>query len=80
MIETVITALIYLCILAITVYVVLWVLEQIGVHLPSKVINLLWIIVALVVLLFIIRAILPNLRMNLGTYESDRITLVKSPY
>jgi hypothetical protein len=58
MIESVITLLIYVCVLALVVYLVIWVLEQVGIALPAQVIKIVWIIVALVVLLLIVRMLL----------------------
>lgn len=64
MLETVITLLIYLCILALVVWLVLWVLEQIGIPIPAMVVKIIWIIVALVALLFLVRH-LPGLGLKL---------------
>lgn len=58
MIESVITLLIYVCILALVVWLVIWVLGQIGVPLPAQVIRILWVIFALIVLLMIVRLLL----------------------
>jgi hypothetical protein len=58
MIESIITLLIYICLLAIVVYLVIWVLGIVGVNLPPKVIQILWAIVALVALLLIVRMLL----------------------
>lgn len=58
MVEALITMLIYICILALVVYLVIWVLGQIGVALPPQVIKILWIIVALVVLLMLVRLVI----------------------
>ena len=58
MLEALITMLIYVCILALVVYLVIWVLGQIGVSLPPQVIKILWIIVALIVLLYLVRLVL----------------------
>lgn len=59
MIESVITLLIYIVLIAIIIYLVLWVLEQIGLSPPPKVIQLLWVIGVLVVLLVFSRMFLP---------------------
>lgn len=49
MIGAVITFLIYVCILALVVYLILWVLRDIvGVPIPEKVVQILWVVVALV--------------------------------
>jgi len=58
MIEALITMLIYICILALVVYLVIWVLGQIGIALPPQVVKILWVIVALVVLLMLVRLVL----------------------
>ena len=58
MIEAVIMLLIYVCILALVLFLVVWVLGQIGVSLPPQVIKILWVIVALVVLLLFVRLLL----------------------
>lgn len=61
MIEALITFLIYACVIALVVYLVIWVLGIIGVALPPKVIQILWVIVALVILLAALRILLPGL-------------------
>lgn len=61
MIEAIITLLIYLCVLALVVYLVIFVLERIGVPLPPKVLQILWVIVGLVALLMILRIVLPQI-------------------
>jgi len=58
MLEAIISLLIYVCLLALVVYVVIWVLGQIGISLPPQVIKILWVIVALVVLLLLVRLVL----------------------
>lgn len=64
MLETVITLLIYICILALVVYLVLWVLESIGIALPPMVVKIIWIIVVLFVILLLFKA-LPGMGLNL---------------
>lgn len=55
MLASVITFLIYLCLLAIVIYLVIWVLRDvIGLPIPEKVIQLLWVIVALIAILWLI--------------------------
>jgi bacteriorhodopsin len=68
MLETVITLLIYLCVLALVVYLIIWVLGEIGLALPPQVIKILWVIVALVAILLIVRALLPG-----GTFKFGKI-------
>src|SRR5882762_3385376 len=49
---TVITFLIYICVLALVIYLIIWVLtDVIGLPIPAKVIQILWVIVALVAIL-----------------------------
>src|SRR5262245_6582517 len=59
MVEGAITTLILICVVVLIVYVALWVLQQIGVPLPEQVIKVLWVIVALVCLLLLLRWLLP---------------------
>lgn len=61
MIEALITFLIYACVIALVVYLLIWVLGIIGVALPPKVIQILWVIVALVILLYALRILLPGI-------------------
>ena len=58
MIASVITLLIYICILAIVVYLIIWVLGIIGVPIPAKVVQLLWVIVALIAILMLVNMVL----------------------
>ena len=64
MIETVITLLIQICILALVVYLVLWVLSIVGIEVPAKVVQIIWVIVALVVILWLFRS-LPGLGLHM---------------
>lgn len=57
MLETVIRALISLCLIVLCVYLVLWVLAQLGITLPAIVIQILWIIVVLVAILYLFRIV-----------------------
>lgn len=59
MIESLIVLLIYVAIFALVVWLILWVLGIIGVSLPPRVVQIIWVIFALVVLLMIVRAMLP---------------------
>ena len=61
MFEAIIMLLIYLCLFAIVVFVVLYVLGQIGIAIPPRVIQLLWLIAALVVMLLMFRMLSPSL-------------------
>jgi len=61
MLATVITFLIWLCVLALVVYLIIWVVRDvIGVPIPPKVIQILWVIVALVVILWLVEMVLPG--------------------
>lgn len=57
MIEAIITLLIYAAVLAIIIYIVLYALQVIGVPLPGKVVQLVWLIFGLLVLLWAFRAL-----------------------
>lgn len=60
MIEAVIRALIGLCILIACVFLVLWVLAQLGIALPAMVVKVIWIVVALIAILYIVRLLRPH--------------------
>ena len=51
MIDAVIYALITICVIVLVVYLVIWVLGQIGVPLPANVMRVIWVIVALLCIL-----------------------------
>lgn len=58
MLATVITFLIYICILALIVYLVIWVLRDVvGLPIPPKVIQILWVIIALIVILWLVQLV-----------------------
>lgn len=59
LIEAVIQLLIYIAVLALVVYLILWVLSLIGVPLPDQVVKIIWVIVALIAILLILRVLLP---------------------
>lgn len=60
MLSAVIVALIYICIAALIVYLVLWVLQSIGIAIPAMVVKIIWIIFALLVILWLVQAVLPG--------------------
>lgn len=61
MIESVITALIYVVLLAVVVYLVFWVFEAIANRpIPEKIKQLIWIVVALIAILILVRILLPR--------------------
>jgi hypothetical protein len=59
MFETVIMLLIQICLVAVLAYIVIWVLGILGVTIPPRVVQLLWVIVALIVILLLYRALWP---------------------
>lgn len=59
MLEAVIRLLIGLCLLVLCVFLVLWVLAQLGIVIPATVLHILWVIVALIAILIIVRALRP---------------------
>lgn len=67
MLIAVISLLIYACVLALIIYLVIWVLQSlVGVTLPGKVIQILWIIFVLIVLLMLVRIVLAGGGLSLG--------------
>lgn len=59
MLASVITFLIYVCVLALVIYLIIWVLRDvIGLPIPAKVIQILWVIVALIVILWLVQMVL----------------------
>lgn len=61
MAASVITFLIYICVLALVIYLIIWVLtDVIGLPIPAKVIQILWVIVALVAILWLVQMVLPG--------------------
>jgi hypothetical protein len=67
MIEAIIYALIYICLLALVIYLILWVLGTVaGVALPPKVIQIIWVIFALVCILILVRLLLPHMGRLVG--------------
>lgn len=64
MLTSVITFLIYICGLALVVYLILWVLQTVlGLPIPAKVIQILWVIVALIAILWLVQ-MLPGTGMH----------------
>ena len=61
MLASVITFLIYVCVLALVIYLIIWVLRDVlGLPIPAKVIQILWVIVALIVILWLVQMVLPG--------------------
>jgi multisubunit Na+/H+ antiporter MnhF subunit len=70
MIGSVITFLIFVCLLAIVIYLIIWVLRDIiGLPIPEKVIQLLWVIVALIAILMLV-----NMVMGGSSFHLPRLT------
>jgi len=61
MFEGIILLLIQICFVAILAYIVIWVLGVLGVELPPRVVQIFWVIVALIVILLLYRALGPAL-------------------
>lgn len=59
MVENVIMLLIQICIVVGLCWLVIWVLEKLGVSLPDRVIQIFWVIVVLIVILLLYRALSP---------------------
>jgi hypothetical protein len=66
MIEAVIMGLIYLCLLVIAIYLVIWVLQQLGIAIPENVLKIIWVIVVLVAILVLVKTVLPGMGVRLG--------------
>jgi hypothetical protein len=67
MLESVIMFLIYLCVIALVIYLVVWVVRDVlGIPIPATVLKILYVIVALVAILFLVRLLLPAGRLRLG--------------
>jgi hypothetical protein len=62
MLESVVMFLISCCVAALVIYLVIWVLgDVIGLALPPKVIQILWVIFALIVILMLVQLLLPHI-------------------
>ena len=59
MFEAVIRFLITLCLIALCVFLFIWVLGMLGIVIPSKVLTILNVIAALVAILFLVRLLRP---------------------
>lgn len=60
MIGSIIIALIYLCALVLVVYVAFWVIRKLGLEIPDRVETIIWVIVALLALLWLLVPLLPG--------------------
>lgn len=57
--EAIVRALIYICLVVLAMFLVLWVLAEIGLALPAMVIKILWVIVVLLCILVLFRLFWP---------------------
>lgn len=58
MLSSIIVMLIYVALLVAAVWLVLWVLSQVGVALPAPIVKIIWVIVILLVLLWFVQVFL----------------------
>jgi len=65
MVESVILLLIYIAVVVGLVWLVIWVLEQLGVALPAPVVKVLWVIAVLIILLLLWRVVGHGLNLRL---------------
>ena len=63
MIEALIMTLIYICLVVGACYLVIWVIGQLGVALPQRVIQIFWVIVVLIVILLLFQMLSPVLHL-----------------
>jgi len=62
MIEAIITTLIYICLLAAAIYIVIWVIQTVaGIAIPPKIVQIIWIVFVLLCLLLVFRLLSPHL-------------------
>ena len=67
MIEGIIYALIYICLLALAIYLIMWVLDTVvGISMPPKVVQIIWVIFILICILIIVQMVLPRAGFRLG--------------
>lgn len=66
MVESIISLLIYLCILVGVAWLVLWVVQDVlGLPIPPRLVQVVWAIIALVIILLLYKAIAPHLGLHL---------------
>jgi glucose-6-phosphate-specific signal transduction histidine kinase len=61
MFEAIVMLLIYICLVVGACWLVMWVLQQLGVALPDQVVKIFWVIVVLIVILLLYRTLAPVL-------------------
>jgi hypothetical protein len=79
MFESVIMMLIYIAIIALVVTLVFWVLETVGIPIPAKVKQIIWLIVALIVILWLVKTFIgtgPPGRIRLGELPSANVVVL----
>ena len=64
MVEQLILLLIYIVVVVAVVWLVIWVLQSIGIALPEMVIKCMWIVAALIVILLLWRMLSPILKLG----------------
>lgn len=70
MLTAIITLLIYVCVVALVIYLVIWVLRDVvGIVLPERVIKILWVIFALVILLYLVQMLLGGGALHLPSFK-----------
>lgn len=70
MLESIIMFLIYVCILALVIYAIIWVLRDvIGLPIPPKIVQILWVIVALLVILWLVQLVLGGGGLRLPSFR-----------
>ncbi len=65
MVEAVITLLIYIALVVGVAWLILWVLEQLGIALPPQVVKVFWVVVVLIVILLLWKLLAPALHLPL---------------
>jgi hypothetical protein len=77
MIEAVIMALIYICLLALAIFLILWVLQSVvEIALPPKVVQIIWVIFVLVCVLILVQIVLPRAGFRLGDRHSAVLSVL----
>ena len=54
MIITILWALVYLCVIVAIVWLILWVLSKLGIAIPTNVLNIIWVIVVLLSIIWLV--------------------------
>jgi|KBSSwiStaDraftv2_1062776.scaffolds.fasta_scaffold187960_5 hypothetical protein len=75
-IEAIVMGLIYLCLIVIAIYLVIWVLGQLGISIPDNIMKVLWVIVVLIAVLVLVRTVLPGMGIRLGAVHHGAVQYV----